>query len=51
MSRSRRRWLLAALILGLITAFAVVGGGFLWPRPQFRLGPWAVPDTSSPALE
>lgn len=48
MSRSRRRWLLVALILALIAGFAVVAGGFLWPRPQFRLGPWAVPDTAAP---
>ena len=38
--------LLALFALGFALAlalFAVVVGGFLWPRPQFRRGPWAGP--------
>lgn len=36
-------------ILGIVIAlalFAIVVGGLLWPRPQFRKGPWAVPDST-----
>lgn len=32
------------IVLGavlLVAAFAVIGGGLLWPRPQFEKGPWA----------
>lgn len=36
---SRRAWIV--LVVVLVAAFAVVVGGFLWPRPQFRKGPWA----------
>lgn len=39
---TRPRWILLIVIL-LIALFAVVVGGFLWPRPQFRRGPWAGP--------
>ena len=35
---TRARWIaIAVVIVGL---FAIVVGGFLWPRPQFRSGPW-----------
>ena len=39
---TRPRWILLIVLL-LIALFAVVVGGFLWPRPQFRRGPWAGP--------
>lgn len=29
------------LILVVAAAFAIVLGGMLWPRPQFKRGPWA----------
>jgi hypothetical protein len=44
---TRTRWV-ALIVVLLIALFAVVVGGFLWPRPQFRRGPWAGP---GPALE
>jgi len=31
-------WTLAFLLV--VAVVAVVLGGFLWPRPQFRRGPW-----------
>lgn len=37
---TRTRWIALILVL-LIALFAVVVGGFLWPRPQFQRGPWA----------
>jgi hypothetical protein len=37
---TRTRWVTLIGIL-LIVLFAVVVGGFLWPRPQFQRGPWA----------
>ena len=48
---TRARWIaLAVVIVGL---FAIVVGGFLWPRPQFRSGPWgdrpAADSTREPA--
>ncbi len=36
---TRSRWIVLVVIL-LVALFAVVVGGFLWPRPQFRRGPW-----------
>lgn len=36
---SRSRWIVLVVVL-LVALFAVVVGGFLWPRPQFRKGPW-----------
>ncbi|MGH7570350.1 MAG: hypothetical protein ACREMK_00715 [Gemmatimonadota bacterium] len=36
----RTGWIVLIVVL-LITLFAVVVGGFFWPRPQFRKGPWA----------
>lgn len=39
---TRTRWI-ALIVVLLIALFAVVVGGFLWPRPQFRRGPWAGP--------
>lgn len=50
---TRPRWILLIVVL-LIALFAVVVGGFLWPRPQFRHGPWAGPgpaDSVDPAPE
>ncbi|MGH7543209.1 MAG: hypothetical protein ACREK7_04650 [Gemmatimonadota bacterium] len=51
---TRTRWVALITVL-LIAVFAVVVGGFLWPRPQFRLGPWtgpgAVPADSGRALD
>ncbi len=43
---TRTRWIALAVVL-LIALFAVVAGGFLWPRPQFQRGPWAVPGDSA----
>lgn len=40
---TRTRWIALVVVL-LIALFAVVVGGFLWPRPQFRRGPWSGPD-------
>ena len=40
---TRARWIVVALIV--IGLFAIVVGGFLWPRPQFRKGPWTGSDT------
>ncbi|MGH7549860.1 MAG: hypothetical protein ACREK3_03800 [Gemmatimonadota bacterium] len=37
---TRTRWIILIAVL-LIAMFAVVVGGFFWPRPQFRKGPWA----------
>ena len=36
---TRTRWIILIVVL-LIALFAVIVGGFLWPRPQFRQGPW-----------
>lgn len=36
---TRTRWI-ALIVVALIALFAVIVGGFLWPRPQFRSGPW-----------
>ena len=36
----RTGWIVLVAVL-LITFFAVVVGGFFWPRPQFRKGPWS----------
>lgn len=49
----RTGWIVLIVVL-LITLFAVVVGGFFWPRPQFRKGPWtadqpAVVDSASQA--
>jgi hypothetical protein len=48
---TRTRWIVIAVIA--VGLFAVVVGGFLWPRPQFRRGPWtgagAPPVESLPA--
>ena len=35
---TRGRWIALAVVL--VGLFAVLVGGFLWPRPQFRSGPW-----------
>ncbi len=35
----RTGWIVLIVLL-LITLFAVVVGGFFWPRPQFQRGPW-----------
>lgn len=45
---TRTRWALV-IAVAVIALFAVVVGGFLWPRPQFRRGPWTgeVPVTDS----
>ena len=39
---TRGRWMALILVL-LIAFFAIVVGGFLWPRPQFQRGPWVGP--------
>jgi hypothetical protein len=39
---TRTRWV-ALIVVLMIALFAVVVGGFLWPRPQFRRGPWTGP--------
>jgi hypothetical protein len=46
---TRRGWIVIAVIA--VALFAIVVGGFLWPRPQFRKGPWTgnVPIESLPA--
>lgn len=37
----RGRWLYAlAAVVAVLALFAILAGGFLWPRPQFRSGPW-----------
>lgn len=36
---TRARWIILAAVL-LVALFAVVIGGFLWPRPQWDKGPW-----------
>jgi len=38
----RTGWIVVIAVL-LITLFAVLVGGFFWPRPQFQRGPWAGP--------
>lgn len=46
---TRTRWLVL-IAVAVIALFAVVVGGFLWPRPQFGRGPWtggAAPATDS----
>jgi hypothetical protein len=37
------RWFIIAIVL-LVALFAIVVGGFLWPRPQFDRGrtPWTL---------
>ena len=35
---TRGRWI--AVVAIVVALFAIVVGGFLWPRPQFRAGPW-----------
>jgi hypothetical protein len=49
MARVRSRWLLIALAVA-IALFAIVVGGFLWPRPQFERGrtPWTLEDSVAP---
>lgn len=42
---TRTRWI-ALIVVLLIAVFAVVVGGFLWPRPQFQRGPWMGPGDS-----
>ena len=42
---TRTRWV-ALIAVFLIAVFAVVAGGFLWPRPQFQRGPWTGPDAA-----
>ncbi len=44
----RALWIVAAVVT-LVLAFAVVAGGFFWPRPQFERGPWASPSRQSDA--
>lgn len=39
---TRGRWIALVTVL-LIALFAILVGGFLWPRPQFQRGPWAGP--------
>ena len=36
---TRTRWIILAVVV-LLALFAVVIGGFLWPRPQWEKGPW-----------
>lgn len=43
---TQSRWIILVIVL-LVALFAVVVGGFLWPRPQFRKGPWTVPSPDS----
>ncbi len=43
MTRRDKTVLLVAVALLAIAVFALVAGGFLWPRPQFRNGPWEAP--------
>jgi len=45
-SRRRTSLWIAIGILAFVTAFAVVAGGFLWPRQQLEHGPWADPASS-----
>lgn len=35
---SRRGWIV--LVVLVVALFALIIGGFLWPRPQFERGPW-----------
>ncbi|HUP00788.1 MAG TPA: redoxin domain-containing protein [Gemmatimonadota bacterium] len=37
------RWAVLGAVAA-IGAFAVIGGGFLWTRPQFERGPWLGPE-------
>ncbi|MDX1624305.1 MAG: hypothetical protein R3199_10045 [Gemmatimonadota bacterium] len=39
---SRRGWIVLAVVL-VVALFALIIGGFLWPRPQFERGPWRDP--------
>lgn len=43
MNRRDKKVLVLAAILLAFAIFALVVGGFLWPRPQFRKGPWESP--------
>ena len=43
MSRRARTVLLIVLAVAL---FALILGGFFWPRPQMERGPWAEPEAT-----
>lgn len=43
MSRRARITLFVVLAVAL---FALIVGGFFWPRPQMQRGPWAPPDST-----
>ena len=43
MNRRDKNVLILAAILLAFAVFALVVGGFLWPRPQFQRGPWESP--------
>jgi hypothetical protein len=47
MARIRARWVVIAVAVAMVL-FAIVVGGFLWPRPQFERGrtPWTLEDTA-----
>lgn len=36
---TRTRWVVLAIVV-LVALFAIVVGGFFWPRPQWDRGPW-----------
>lgn len=31
-----------------VALFALIVGGFFWPRPQMRRGPWVPADSTAP---
>lgn len=50
MVQTMKRWLLIGfLVIAVGMAVAIALGGFLWPRPQFQRGPWAI--EQEPPLE
>lgn len=40
---------IAVAVALAVALFALIIGGFFWPRPQMNRGPWAGPDTAAPA--
>jgi len=45
---TRTRWIVLAIV-AVVALFALVVGGFLWPRPQWEKGPWQ--DSDRPPVE
>ncbi len=43
-----RRARIALIVVLAVALFALIVGGFFWPRPQMQRGPWVTPDSLAP---